>query len=346
VEDNFFELGGHSLLALKMLARVNQSFGCSLKVTDAYRSPTIREMAQRLSGAAIDDELVELSKEASLPADLMPNVHKCVLPAGIIVLTGAAGFVGRFLLVRLLQDTNATIYCIVRARSQYDASTRICSNLKRWDLWRDEFEPRIVGVPGDLRLPRLGVDDTTYQNLVRKADCIFHCATSMNHLETYQMAKQANVCSALELIRFATEGAPKLINYVSTLGVFSAVTTADARVVDERSSIDHERHLSSRGYVASKWVAEKIFLTANERGIPCNIFRLGLVCADTQKGRYDELQREYRVIKSCMLSGYGIKNYRYNWVPTPVDYVAHAIVCLASRHANERGVFHISLPGR
>ena len=69
----------------------------------------------------------------------------------------------------------------------------------------------------------------------------------------------------------------------------------------EPSSIDHERHLHSRGYAASKWVGEKLLLTAGERGIPCNIFGWGLVWADSQQGRYDELQREYRIIKSCLL---------------------------------------------
>lgn len=62
------------------------------------------------------------------------------------------------------------------------------------------------------------------------------------------------------------------------------------------------------GYVASKWVAEKMYMLANERGIPCNIFRVGLVWADSERGRYDELQRGYRILKS---SGYGIENFRF-----------------------------------
>jgi thioester reductase-like protein len=78
------------------------------------------------------------------------------------------------------------------------------------------------------------------------------------------------------------------------------------------------------------------------RGIPCNIFRLGLVWADTQQGRYDKLQRDYRLLKSCLLSGCGIENYRYDLPPTPVDYVARAIVFLANRHPNDQGIFHIS----
>src|SRR6202011_2169482 len=103
-----------------------------------------------------------------------------------------------------------------------------------------------------------------------------------------------------------------------------------------------ERHLTSHGYAAGKWVGEKIFKTASERGIPCNIFRLGLVWPDTEQGRYDELQHDYRLFKSCLLSGLGIENYRPEMPPTPVDYVARAIAFLANRYCDGHGIFHIS----
>jgi thioester reductase-like protein len=85
-----------------------------------------------------------------------------------------------------------------------------------------------------------------------------------------------------------------------------------------------------------------MFMIASERGIPCNIFRLGLVWSDSHEGRYDELQREYRLLKSCLISGVGIEKYRFDMTPTPVDYVASAIALLANRHPNGHGVFHIS----
>jgi thioester reductase-like protein len=164
----------------------------------------------------------------------------------------------------------------------------------------------------------------------------------MNHLESYAMARPANVDGVIELLKIATRQRPKLVNYISTLGIFTTSDTDTTRVVDEGSPIDQEKHWTSDGYLASKWVGERIFMTAGDRGIPCNIFRLGLVWADTHQGRYDELQREYRIFKSCLLSGYGIKNYHYNMAPTPVDYVARAVVFLANRHSDGQRIFHIS----
>jgi len=77
-------------------------------------------------------------------------------------------------------------------------------------------------------------------------------------------------------------------------------------------------------------------------GYPLNIFRLGLVWADSHQGRYDELQREYRLFKTCLLSGLAIQSYRYDLAPLPVDYVARAIVSLANRYPNGGGTFHLA----
>jgi amino acid adenylation domain-containing protein/thioester reductase-like protein len=339
--DNFFELGGHSLLAIKALFRINQALGCNLKGIDAYQSPTIREMARRISGVTMSDMPVELSKEATLGPQIEAIDGRPRSPANTIFLTGCTGFVGRFLLIRLLQDTCATVICLVRARSAHHAFARLRATLDQWSLWREGFESRIVALPGDLRAPKLGLDENAYERICREADSIFHCATSMNHLETYSMAKAANVDGVREVLRMATSGRAKVVNYISTLGVFNS-QEGGKRVVSESSGIDAERHVESRGYVASKWVGEKILMIARERGVPCNIFRLGLVWADTQQGRYDELQRGYRIFKTSLLSGYGIKEYCYDMTPTPVDYVAQAVVYLAGQHPEGNGVFHIS----
>jgi thioester reductase-like protein len=208
-------------------------------------------------------------------------------------------------------------------------------------LWRDGFERRVVAIPGDLRQPGLGIDERSWRELGCKVGSIFHCGTSMNHLEPYAMAKPANVDSVRELLRLATEGAPKQFNLVSTLGIFNAAPAGTRRVVDESSPIDHERHPDAHGYVASKWVSEKLAILAMTRGLPCNIVRLGLVWADS-RGRYDELQRVYRIFKSALLTGVGIRHYeQYETPPVPVDHVARAIVYLADRYKEGQRIFHL-----
>jgi acyl carrier protein len=68
IDDDFFDLGGHSLLAVKMLARVQESFGLDLYLGTVFEHSTVRELAgtltEHLLGEAGDDELAELLAEA------------------------------------------------------------------------------------------------------------------------------------------------------------------------------------------------------------------------------------------------------------------------------------------
>jgi len=343
---SFFNLGGDSLLVLKALFTINQAFASCLTVRDIYRNPTPAELAKRIREGATEEELVDLAHEAAFDQKIIPKQKLSRCSDGAILMTGATGFVGRFLLAELLQQSETLIYCLVRAPSEHLALSRLRSNFAKWDLWRDDFESRIVAIPYDLRLPRLGLDDQSYEILSQEVDSIYHCATSMNHLETYSMAKPANVDSAREILKLATSQRLKLINYVSTVSVFSSHGVSRSRAVDEVSRIDQEKHPRSRGYLASKWVAENIFMRAADMGVPCNIFRLGLVWADSARGRYDELQREYRMIKSCLLSGLGIRGYRYAMAPIPVDAAARSVLCLARDHDDGQQIFHLASGSR
>lgn len=344
--DNFFELGAHSLHVLQLLMRIKDQGDVPIGVKDVYNCPTVHDLARRLRGKSLDLEHVDLQREAVLPRTIAALPGACVCPPKHVLITGSTGFVGRFLLAQLLRESNAMVHCVLRGPSKEDALDILRDRLIAHDLWRDAFADRIEVVLGDLRLPNLGIDDATYEQLSRSIDSIYHCATSMNHLESYAMAKPANVGGAIEVLKLATRHKPKLVNYMSTASVFSATADQAGRSVHERMSIDHELHLTSRGYAASKWVGEKLFLIASERGIACNIFRLGLIWADTEFGRYDDLQRDHRILKSSLLSGFGIKHYTHDMPPTPVDYAAKAIMHLSSTHPNGNGIFHITSSSR
>ena len=338
--DHFFEIGGHSVLAVRLLFDIKERIGVTVGVADIYRNPVLRDLAHRLTGGVSEEGFVDLMQEAVLDERIVPRVGPVREPAKVVLLTGATGFVGRFVLTELLRETRATVFCLVRGKSDQQAGVRLRASLSHWDLWNPEMESRVVPVSGDLRLARLGLGEDIYLQLAEQVDRIYHCATSMNHLEGYEMAKPANVGGTVELLRLATLKGPMVLNHVSTLSVFGS--SAERRVIGERSTLDAERHRSSEGYAASKWVGEKLVLEATNRGIPCNIFRLGLIWADSVEGRYDDLQREYRLIKSSLLSGYGIKNYHYEMTPTPVDFVARAIVSLGESHLTGREVFHLT----
>lgn len=340
-KDHFFDMGGHSLLALTLLNAINQRFQAALTLAEIYKNPTLFEQAERLRGGGVVDHFIDLAREANLDPAIAATSNYLGGPPRAILLTGATGFVGRFLLNELLRATNAKLYCLVRADSSQAAKSRLGATLRTWNLWRDDAAERIVSIPGTLSSPKLGLRDDVYELICEEVDTIYHCATSMNHLETYSMARQTNVEGTRELLKLAVHKRLKLVNYISTVSVFGENEVNVQRVVNEETSIDDERHKLSDGYSASKWVGEKVVMIAAAREIPCNVFRLGLVWADSQQGRYDPLQREDRLFLSCLFSGWGIKNYRFDMPPSPVDYVARAIVFLGNKHQKGLRIFHV-----
>ncbi len=70
IYDSFFEVGGHSLLAIRLLARVNDAFNCSLPISLIVEAPTIDRLAGYLRAASKRDappSIVAIQPEGSLP---------------------------------------------------------------------------------------------------------------------------------------------------------------------------------------------------------------------------------------------------------------------------------------
>lgn len=69
-----------------------------------------------------------------------------------VFLTGATGFLGAFLLTKVLEKTSShtRVYCAVRASSLKAGQSRLRSNLEAHMLWKDFYQDRIVAVIADL----------------------------------------------------------------------------------------------------------------------------------------------------------------------------------------------------
>ena len=60
VHDSFFDVGGHSIAGIQVLTQIEQRFGKSFNLNAIFRSPTIAEFAQEISGAAVDGTVSDL----------------------------------------------------------------------------------------------------------------------------------------------------------------------------------------------------------------------------------------------------------------------------------------------
>ncbi|MHB1327790.1 MAG: MupA/Atu3671 family FMN-dependent luciferase-like monooxygenase, partial [Gemmatimonadales bacterium] len=62
VNDNFFDIGGHSLLTVKVHSRLRSAIDRPVSITDLFRFPTIRSLAEHLGGAAPAVATTEVSQ--------------------------------------------------------------------------------------------------------------------------------------------------------------------------------------------------------------------------------------------------------------------------------------------
>ena len=99
-----------------------------------------------------------------------------------MLLTGANGFLGRFLALDLLERAashGGRVVCIVRAPSDEAALERRSASFQDPDpaLWA-RFQAlsagRLTVLQGDLMKPRLGLPDEVYDRLCEEVDCIVH----------------------------------------------------------------------------------------------------------------------------------------------------------------------------
>ncbi|MDF1882138.1 amino acid adenylation domain-containing protein [Sulfurimonas sp. MAG313] len=334
---NFFELGGNSILTVQLVSLVKAS-GIAMDVKDIFQAQNVAELSAYLQSDKAG-ELVDLNLEAYIEDDMQVlHSENETFEHCDILLTGATGFVGRYLLHEILNRTEAKIYCLVRASNEESGFERIKRSLCDYNLWEESFKERIAVVLGDLAEEKFGLNDTVYASLSHNISQVYHCATYMNHLASFEFLKKVNVEGLKEILYFASHNRDKKIEYISTIGVFNE---HGDKKFDEHTSLHEQKHFKSSGYSASKYVAEEICFLAQERGFNLNIYRLGLITGDKIIGKNDETQWFQQLLEagmklSCM---FDVKGFD---IPiAPVDFVVDSIFSLAnSSHTNK--VYHLT----
>ncbi len=344
VHDSFFELGGHSLLAPRLLLRLERLCGVTVPLARLLAEPTVAELARAVDAGrqAVEPGAgaapVDLPAEAVLDAAIRPELPAGGGPGGPaeVMLTGATGFLGAFLLRALVEQTGARVHCLVRAGDAGEGRRRIRRNLA--SLGVEVPDERIVPVPGDLARPRWGLPEEEFRALAGRVEAVYHSGAWVNFTYPYAALKPANVLGTEEALRLAALGRAKPLHFVSTLAVFAPGGTAGGAAGLEGPPPADTAGLQG-GYPQSKWVAERLVALGHERGIPVTLHRPGAISGDSRRGACNPRDLVWSFLKGC-LEMQAAPDVDALFDPIPVDYLARAIVHLGRRPESRGETFH------
>ncbi|MCL7424758.1 amino acid adenylation domain-containing protein [Streptomyces sp. YS415] len=346
VDDDFFALGGHSLLATRLASRIGDALSVPFGLSALLEAPTPAGLARHLqTGAATTPSYVPDTEARLSPTLRFGSDPRRTGDPQDILLTGATGFVGAFLLAELLHRTTAQVHCLVRARTDTEARERLAEALRTYGITVTVDDPRVRIVRGDLTAVDLGTGPAHWARLRETVDTIVHSGAHVHHLSPYARLKPANVDGTRTLLHLAGEGRPKAFHQLSTLGVFRSGAEA-SRPVEEDSPIEAERHPYGRGYAASKWVAERLVERAFERGASGGIHRLGRVWAHSASGAISTDDMFSRLLTSCAALGCHPVDPELEEYLLPVDVLAAAVVALLLDTDGTDLVHHLHHPRR
>jgi myxalamid-type nonribosomal peptide synthetase MxaA len=349
IHDNFFELGGHSLLVSRLGFKIRDTFKVDLPIRSIFKRPTISELAHLIRnddeyGQYQTDKIINLDLEAKLDPAIRPSFVsvKQTLNPGVVLVTGATGFLGVFLVHELLQQTGAKIYCLVRAETIDSAWQKLKTQMSQYEVWDPHLCCRLVPVCGDLSIPYLGLPRHQFEELAREVEVIYHNGAQVNFVYPYHILKPANVLGTQEILRLACTNRLKAVHYVSALSVLRNETNLISEQITEDYFPKPNLELSN-GYAQSKWVAEKLVRTAGDRGVPICIYRPGQISGHSYTGVCNTDDFMCRMIKSYVDLGKApLEELILDMAP--VDHVSKAIVFLSTRSASLGCTFHLNNP--
>jgi glycopeptidolipid biosynthesis protein len=383
IDDSFFDLGGDSLSAMRVIAEINTGLDTDLEVRAIFDAPSVRSLSQQLGRRANGPNFAsvhghnstevhagDLTLDKFIDAATLstaPSLPGASAEVRTVLLTGATGFLGRYLALEWLERmdlVDGTLICLVRAKSNEDARHRL-------DKTFDSGDPELLAhfqklaadhlevIAGDKGEPNLGLDQQTWQRLADTVDLIVDPAALVSGVLPYRELFGPNVVGTAELIRIALTTKLKPYSYVSTANVGdqiepSAFTEdADIRAISPTRTLDDS---NANGYGNSKWAGEVLLREANDLcGLPVTVFRCDMIMADpTYAGQLNVSDNVTRMVLSVMATGIAPDSFypldadgnrqRAHFDGLPVKFVAEAIATLGAQVVDGFDTYHVMNP--
>ncbi|HWR96395.1 MAG TPA: SDR family oxidoreductase [Arenimonas sp.] len=248
--------------------------------------------------------------------------------------TGATGFIGRFLVSNLLKR-KGTIHVLVRKGSL--SKLNQIGEQMGWDM------KRIVPVNGDLGKAKLGLSVAQINALKGKIQHFFHLAAIYDLTADAESQKAANIGGtqhALDLAAAIKAGCFHHASSIAAAGLYPGVFRED--MFEEAEGLKDP-------YLRTKHDSEG--LVRKQTAVPFRIYRPSMVVGHSKTGEIDKIDGPYYLFTLIKK----IRQTLPQWVPTlgieggrinvvPVDYVADAMDHIAHKKGLDSHCFHLVDP--
>jgi fatty acid CoA ligase FadD9 len=284
-----------------------------------------------------------------------------------VLLTGATGFLGRYLALEWLERmdmVDGKVICLVRAKDDAAARERLDKTFDSGDPkllrhYRELAADHLEVIAGDKGEANLGLDPQTWQRLADTVDLIVDPAALVNHVLPYSQLFGPNALGTAELIRIALTTKQKPFVYVSTIGVGAGIEPGqftedgDVRVISATRKVDDSY---ANGYGNSMWAGEVLLREAHDLcGLPVSVLRCDLIMADTTyAGQLNVPDMFTRLILSLIATGIAPGSFyeldadgnrqRAHYDGLPVEFIAEAISTLGERVVDGFETYHVMNP--
>lgn len=260
-----------------------------------------------------------------------------------VFITGATGFLGTQVTRLILEQRSNPVIVLARGEGLTDARLRLEKAWWDWPGMTGKLGERIGIVNGDLCLPKFGLADSAYEELLGSVSHIIHIAADIRLNEPLDQLRRINVQGVRNSLEFAYA-----VHRRNRLNRFSYVSTA--YVAGGRKGIISEEDLTDRygfsnPYEQSKYEGETLVREAG-RELPISVFRPGMVVGDSESGAvktFNTLYFPLRLYLTGKLKFFPVNpNMKINLVPC--DLVSEAIAGLTFDSRAEGRTFHLTLP--